>query len=222
MLQTQALAKSCKLGPDGKAEYECDGIKVEAGCGGWHRLPGFSIDTSGLSFLYYIDNLERNETRRYREGSLYREPFSTYLSRGAGSQLMFNADNTLSLSPDGIPQLSNDVLDGDCGQEKTRRVEVTPIQGANWSGWMYEQVFAAPKKKLPSRCQKFTPQYRCVTLLFGNNKVSASMPNYCFLRKKVNNLRVELSFDVFMDMIKTIKFEEGEVVPLQLIPAPAK
>jgi hypothetical protein len=217
MLQTQALAKDCKLGTDGEVLYECDGVSVNASCGNWGRSPGSSRDYSPMRFLYFIDNLERNDRRRSFGLDLYRESFAAYLTHGASSQLLLDKDDALILSPTGIPQLSENALDGDCGQEKTRRVEVTPIQGPNWSGWMYEQVFAAPKKQLPAQCQKFTPQYRCVTLLFGNDKVAASLPNYCFLRKKVNNLRTELSFDVFMDMIKTIRFDEGAVVPAPFV-----
>jgi hypothetical protein len=222
MLQTQSLARDCKVDSEGKAAFECGGVNVGARCGDWHRFSGDAHDTSGLAFVYYLDNLERTSNFRSFEMSLYRIPFDEYMARGASSQLLLDKNDALILSPTGIPQLSDNALDGACGQEKTRRVEVTPIQGSNWSGWMYEQVFAAPKKTLPAQCQKYTPQYRCVTLLFGNDKVAASLPNYCFLRKKVNNLRTELSFDVFMDMIKTIRFDEGALLPVQTLQSVGK
>lgn len=217
MLQTQSLSNECKIGKDGKAIYECDGIKVEIGCNMWRRSEGYSYDYSGTTFHYFIENLERYETYRHFDLEMYRKSFNSYLQEGADSDFVRDENDTLIMSKDGQPQLSERALRGDCGQEKNRQVIVKPIEGANWAGWMYEQKFTSPKKKLLPHCQKYTPQYKCVTLLFGNNKVTAYSPNYCFLRKKVNNLRVELSFDVFMDMIKTIRFNEGEVVPLNLV-----
>jgi len=120
-------------------------------------------------------------------------------------------DDHLIRSTEGLPQIAKEELVGDCGQEQTRKIEITPIAGPNWTGWMWEQSFAAPKKKLKASCQKFTRDFRCVALVFGNDKMSAAFPTYCFLRKKVNNLDTELSFDVFMDMIKTIRFNEGSI-----------
>jgi hypothetical protein len=42
------------------------------------------------------------------------------------------------------------------------------------------------------------------------------MPSMCFLRKMVNNINRELSYDIFINMINSIKFREGT------IPAPKK
>lgn len=218
MLQTQALSNECKIGSDGKVVYECDGVKVDVTCGKWRHSDGDTIENSDATFHYLIENLERNENFRHLRVDLTRKSFNSYLTEGADSDFIRDENGVLILSKDGLPQLTELALRGDCGQEKNHQIIVTPIEGANWAGWMYEEKFTAPKKKLPTQCRKFTPQYRCVALYFGNNKVAASLPSYCFLRNKVNNLRVELSFDVFMDMIKTIRFNEGEVVPLNLIP----
>lgn len=77
---------------------------------------------------------------------------------------------------------------------------------------MWEQSFAEPKKKLGSQyCQKFTPRYRCIALVIGNDTVSAALGSYCFLSKKLDNLDDELSYDVFMDMVKTLRFKEGAI-----------
>ncbi|AKJ28293.1 hypothetical protein AAW51_1602 [Caldimonas brevitalea] len=100
---------------------------------------------------------------------------------------------------------------GGCGQTAVD-LKVESVVGRNWNGWVVEQVFPMPKRPLRSEaCQKFTPEYKCVDMTFGNDKMSVQLASHCFLRKRVHNLDKELSYDVFMDTIKTIEFHEGSV-----------
>ena len=169
-----------------------------------------------MSVIYFRHGIENKEFYRHFDGIVRRSSLTSFVKSNPDNFfLQSEVDDHLILASDGLPQLSSWNIEGDCGQENVRTISVTPITGPNWMGWMWEQSFAAPKKKLKESCQKFTPAYRCVALVFGNDKMSASFPTYCFLRKKVNDIDTELSFDVFMDMIKTIRFNEGSATELQ-------
>lgn len=100
------------------------------------------------------------------------------------------------------------------------RTKITKAQHAECQRLLDQKMFATlDELKLcgryemsNQRCMQYTPEYRCVALVFGNDKMSASIGPQCFLRKRVNNLNKELSFDFFMDMIKTIRFNEGDPI----------
>jgi len=209
MLTPFSLKKRCSGTPYAPELTGCQGVWIGVGCRDWNVDAFTSIDLN-----YFRFNIEHNEFSRMESFGLYHEPFDQFVRRGGGGDFLRSSDDdTVVLDSNGVPQLSSSNLVGACGQEKSRKIEVAPISGENWSGWMWEQSFDVPKKKLTDPyCQKFTPDYKCVTLTFGNDKISAIFPTYCFLRKKVDNLDVELSFDVFTDMVKTIRFNEGEII----------
>lgn len=209
ILVPSSLKKPCGGTPEFPELRGCKGVWIGSNCSEWSKYAHATLELA-----YYQLNLEHNDFARTVRFDLFHEPFDQFVHRGGGGDFLRSSDEGTAV-PDsrGIPQLSSSNLVGACGQEKGRKIEVAPISGQNWSGWIWEQSFDLPKKKLTdSHCQKFTPDYRCVTFAFGNDKMSAIFPTYCFLRKKVDNLDVELSFDVFMDMVKTIRFNEGEII----------
>lgn len=205
ILTTFSLKKGCTGTEQEPVLSGCKGIYTGFSCGEW--IDGFAP----LSLEYFQHNLEHNDFLRHADFGLYRKSLDKFVRGGAAGNLAGSDQNgNIILDSAGFPVLID--LIGDCGQEKTRKIETTPISGENWKGWMWEQSFAEPKKKLSSPyCRKFTPKYRCISLVIGNDKVSAAFSAYCFLRKKVDNLDDELSYDVFMDMIKTLRFKEGSV-----------
>lgn len=115
MLQTRALAKECKIDKGDKADFECDEIKVEAGCGEWRRAQGETYDHSGLVFNYFIENLERRENYRRIYIDIVHRSFADYLKDGISSDVLRNDDDKLILSADGLPKLGKTELVGDCG-----------------------------------------------------------------------------------------------------------
>lgn len=183
-------------------------IIAGVGCAGVISEEG----NAGLTFTYFQYLIEHNDFRRSIDIDLRAESINDYVEKGAGRLLLFSEDsNALVRTSDGTPVLSELNELGDCGQERHRKLMTTTIQGKNWNGWLFEQSFPAPKKVLKNQCKMFTPAYRCVSIIFGNDRYSASMPSRCFLRKMVGNIDNELSYDIFINMINSIKFREGTI-----------
>jgi hypothetical protein len=86
-------------------------------------------------------------------------------------------------------------------------IKITPIQGSNWHGWMAEQIYG-PTRNRKSYCQVYSPKYRCIELVIGNKKMSAELGGACLLRKRTTSLEEGLNYDLFMEMIKSINFNE--------------
>ena len=82
------------------------------------------------------------------------------------------------------------------------------IKGPNWTGWILRQTFSSPYPKGQDTrgCEIYSSDYRCVWMAIGNESMSAVMPFQCFIKGSVYNLEDGLSFDVFMDMVKTVRF----------------
>jgi hypothetical protein len=87
--------------------------------------------------------------------------------------------------------------------------KVLEVSGVNWSGWVIESVF---RKPISLRAKKFCPEssnrYQCINMAIGNEKASAVLHPRCFLRRPDNTLHTEMSFDMFMEMMKTWQFKE--------------
>ena len=188
-------------------------IIAGVGCAGVISEEG----NAGLTFTYFQYLIEHNDFRRSIDIDLRAESINDYVEKGAGRLVLVSEDsNALVRTSDGTPVLSELNELGDCGQERHRKIMTTTIRGKNWNGWLFEQSFPAPKKVLKNQCKMFTPAYRCVSIIFGNDRYSASMPSRCFLRKMVGNIDNELSYDIFINMINSIKFKK------ETIPAPKK
>ncbi|MBB1630360.1 hypothetical protein [Cupriavidus sp. UME77] len=87
------------------------------------------------------------------------------------------------------------------------KTEVRPIQGSNWHGWIAEETFA----KARGRCKpekEYTSGYRCVHVMVGNDKMTAQLDAVCLLRKRELSLETGFSYDLFMEMLGTLRFME--------------
>jgi hypothetical protein len=84
---------------------------------------------------------------------------------------------------------------------------ITPIKGSNWHGWIAEETF----QKARGRCKpakEYTSRYRCIHVMIGNEKMTAQIAGVCLLRKREYSLENGFSYDIFMDMLKTLHFTE--------------
>lgn len=120
-----------------------------------------------------------------------------------GGSSLFKIDEQKSL-----PSLGSgaSVVTSNCGTSPS--IEVTPISGANWHGWIAEESFG----KAPRNCKlskEYTHSYRCVHLMIGNDKMVAQLDGVFLLRNKEYSLAHGLSYDLFVDMVKSIRFNEG-------------
>ncbi|PQV48093.1 hypothetical protein [Paraburkholderia sp. BL21I4N1] len=106
-----------------------------------------------------------------------------------------------------LPELGSgaSVATSNCGTLPS--VKVAPISGENWHGWIAEESFG----KAPRNCKlskEYTRAYRCVHLMIGNEKMVAQLDGVCLLRKKEDSLVNGFSYDPFLDMVKSIRFNE--------------
>ena len=121
----------------------------------------------------------------------------------AGGNSIFRVspgDKLPSLVPDAEYKESN------CGDPVTK-TDITAIQGSNWHGWIAEETFA----KACGRCKpakEYTSRYRCVHVMVGNDRMTALLDGVCLLRKREFSLENGFSYDLFMDMLKTLRFKE--------------
>jgi hypothetical protein len=109
-------------------------------------------------------------------------------------------DNVPILAPDSAYKQSN------CG-DPVLKTHVKPIQSGNWRGWIAEETFA----KARGRCKpakEYTSRYRCVHVMVGNDKMTAQLDGVCLLRKRELSLENGFSYDLFMDMLGTLRFKE--------------
>ncbi|MCA8349726.1 hypothetical protein [Burkholderia cepacia] len=91
-----------------------------------------------------------------------------------------------------------------CGLHVTTTIR--PIAGLNWHGWIAEDSYTGRVSKDCESPAEYSPQYRCISMVFGNEKMSAAMVQTCLLRKHESNIQQGLSYEIFMDMLKTLRF----------------
>ncbi len=91
--------------------------------------------------------------------------------------------------------------------------KVTPIQGMNWHGWIAEDIHTGTLRHGCIPPKEYTSRYRCIGLLIGNDKMSAITNQFCLLRKRELSLVRGFSYDLFMEVLKTIRFNEGSDIP---------
>jgi hypothetical protein len=169
---------------------------IEFGCAGSYKDGKFaSLD---MDFQY-----DPNE----RKGG-YRVAFLVY-GTGLDRKLASGGDSTFRLVPgDKLPTLARDSAykESNCGDPVTR-TKITPIQGSNWHGWIAEETFT----KARGRCKpakEYTSRYRCVHVMVGNDKMTALLDGVCLLRKREFSLENGFSYDLFMNMLQTLRFNE--------------
>jgi hypothetical protein len=109
---------------------------------------------------------------------------------------------------DGIPTLWNGIKyhRSNCG-DPVIKTTITPINGSNWHGWIAEEAF----QKSRSRCKpdkEYTSRYRCIHVMVGNEKITAQIGGACLLRKREYSLENGFSYDIFMDMLNTLRLSD--------------
>ncbi|CAE6741993.1 hypothetical protein [Paraburkholderia haematera] len=121
----------------------------------------------------------------------------------AGGDSVFHlkpGEKLATLTPDSAYKESN------CGDPVTK-TDITPIHGSNWHGWIAEETFAKPH----GRCKpakEYTSRYRCIHVMVGNNKMTAQLDGVCLQRKRELSLENGFSYDLFMDMLSTLRLRE--------------
>jgi len=123
------------------------------------------------------------------------------------SKPFLGADSTKTISQ--LPYTTQQKKKTYCGLNASTKV--TPIQGVNWHGWLVEEIRAGKPHRHCTVPKEYTTRYRCVGLMIGNDKVSAMTNKFCLLRNRELSLEHGFSYDLFMDMLKTIRFNNGQV-----------
>jgi hypothetical protein len=128
---------------------------------------------------------------------------------GIEKKLAAKSFSIFRLKPgDGLPTLVKGAAyeESNCN-DPVIKTQITPIQGSNWHGWIAEETFA----KARGRCRpvkEYTSRYRCVHVMVGNEKMTAQLGGVCLLRKRELSLENGFSYDLFMEMLETLRFME--------------
>ena len=69
-----------------------------------------------------------------------------------------------------------------CGDPVTS-AKLSPIKGSNWHGWILEEAYSKHRGKCNVQ-KEYTSRYRCVSVMVGNQKITAQTNTFCLLRKK--------------------------------------
>jgi hypothetical protein len=128
---------------------------------------------------------------------------------GIAEKMATHGDSIFKNTSNGsLPRLWNGVAYGvsNCGTPTT--VKIAPISSENWHGWIAEESFGNASKGC-KLVKEYTPAYRCVHLMIGNEKMVAQLGGVCLLRKKELSLEHGFSYDLFIDMVKSIHFNEN-------------
>jgi len=123
------------------------------------------------------------------------------------SKPFLGGDSTKTISQ--LPNTTQQRKKTYCGLNASTKV--IPIQGSNWHGWLVEEIHAGKPRRHCTVPKEYTTRYRCVGLMIGNDKVSAMTNQFCLLRNRELSLEHGFSYDLFMDMLKTIRFNNGQV-----------
>jgi hypothetical protein len=116
-------------------------------------------------------------------------------------------DTTFARSGDGVRLLPKYSFGDEC--HNLVRTEITPISGANWHGWLAEEVYRKARGRSKNEyCKIYAPKNRCIHLVIGNEKMSAELWGKCLMRKRTTKLEEGFSYDLFMEMIRSVRFNE--------------
>ncbi|WP_416268534.1 hypothetical protein SD235_16385 [Burkholderia cepacia] len=121
-----------------------------------------------------------------------------------------------SLNGSGLRRIANgsvistsELEEVECGLSGV--AHISEIAGANWSGWIAEDFYKNNQGIASSRghCERFDNRHRCVRLVIGNAKETVAMSQYCLVRRGGDfDLDEGLSYEIFMEIIKSIKLLE--------------
>lgn len=159
---------------------------------------------SSVNVTYYLTdpNLSPNEADKRVEFDVYEKSLAIVIGE-KGNDYMWR-DNA------GRFHLGRDANFTDCGDHIDSRTAIS-ISGSNWQGWLVTSTFVQPRsKRVVAGCPHYTHKYRCVSMVFGNEKNSAVLHSRCFLRHNDDTLHTELSYHMFMEMVKTWRFKASQ------------
>jgi hypothetical protein len=121
----------------------------------------------------------------------------------AGGDSIFRMEDTKLL-----PTLTKSAANSGSNCGPIVNTKVTRIKGSNWHGWIAEQTFGKDNPRCRENDKEYTSNYRCVQAMIGNNKMTAQLSRVCLLRKRQLSLENGFSYDLFIDMLKTLRFKE--------------
>lgn len=123
---------------------------------------------------------------------------------------MENGRESLFKIDDGnaLPRLKSgsSISTSNCGTSPN--VKVIALSGVNWYGWIAEESYGKPAHGC-KLVKEYTSAFRCVHLMIGHKKMVAQVGGVCLLRRKEHSLENGFSYDLFMDMVKSIRFNEN-------------
>lgn len=166
------------------------------GCLGSYK--GGNSASIGMDFQY-DPNFDK-QGGDYIEFSVYGVGIDEKVASGGDSIFRFRNGGDLPTLWSGAAYAQSN-----CGPVTSTKV--TPIYGSNWHGWIAEETFGKPSDRCKLR-EKYTSRFRCIHVMVGNDKMTAQLDGVCLLRKREISLENGFSYDLFMDMLKTLRFKE--------------
>lgn len=155
-----------------------------------------------FNITYYLSdpNLSPNEATKIIEFHIY--------NKGLNQLLKASENDYLRRDSTGNIVVKADAEFTTCGNDIVRHI-TSSISGRNWNGSIVESVFASRQnKRAIAGCPQYNARYRCINMAIGNEKSSAVLHSRCFLRRSDNTLHTEMSYDMFMEMMKTWHFKD--------------
>lgn len=131
-------------------------------------------------------------------------------SKGIDELLSIDNESGIRRDLSGLVQSMNDFAEKNCSLN--RRTHMSKLSGGNWKGWIaedsYQELSRATSR--PEYCERFSEHNRCIRMVIGNSKESAVMGQYCLTRRDNDfDLDAGLSYNIFLKIVKSIRFVEG-------------
>jgi len=172
--------------------------RLTFGCTGNYELDGGASlkmdfqfnpnDRNGGEYIgFFVRGVSISETAKLRSGFLLRTDENKPLDKISG-KIIYKSEKTYC--------------------DLNVSTKITRIQGFNWHGWLAEESYTGKPRPHCTVPKEYTSRYRCVGLMIGNDQMSATTNQFCLLRKRELSLEHGFSYDLFMDMVKTIRFKE--------------
>lgn len=105
---------------------------------------------------------------------------------------------------------AREIVPGQCNVKAAEMI--SKIYGENWRGWLIEDSYKTKDKNasVPDYCVRYSPVNRCVRVVIGNSKSSATMQQYCVTRNSQDfDLDSGLSYNILLKIFRSIKFNES-------------
>ncbi|RZT42790.1 hypothetical protein [Cupriavidus agavae] len=93
-------------------------------------------------------------------------------------------------------------------KRSTASYRVSEISGKNWKGWMVENVRMSKEYTTKYSHEPFVGEFKCIRLLIGNSKASASMDEYCLQDTEMYDIDGGINYPIFMGILNSVEFSE--------------